>query len=48
MRQDSKDGRALKLAGGHGVPVAALRTLYDQVTADGGEVLRDLAEAFRE
>ncbi len=47
-RRDGKDGRCLVLAAEHGIPVAALRNLYDQATADGGAVLQQLAAVFTE
>lgn len=48
LRQDGKDARCLTASGQHGAPVAMARSLYDQVSADGGEVLRSLAEVFNE
>jgi len=47
-RQMGKDSRCLTLSAEHGVPVAALRRLFDQVTEDGGEVLRSLGSVFEE
>jgi hypothetical protein len=47
-RQMGKDTRCLTLSAEHGVQVAALRTMYDQTTEDGGLVLRSLSSVFVE
>ncbi len=47
-RQTEKDNRCLAAAGEHGGSVALARTMHDWATADGGEVLRSLAEVFNE